>query len=104
LSSLKRENFAKSAIFRRVVLTIAILTIIDVAVGGLSDLLQSINLFYGKSSLTIASDLAFTEGAVAFFIGSLLALLSSGLKLREKAMMIIGVSMIGISVVFGIFT
>ena len=62
----------------------------------------SIDYFSHKSSLRIASDLAFIEGATVFFVGALMAFYRSSFSLNVKALIIIGIAMIGLSVVFGI--
>jgi hypothetical protein len=94
---------ARYAIIQKILLTIAVLTAADFATGWLSDLLKGASFPYGRSSLALASDLAFAEGAFIFLVGSILALISSGFKLREKALISIGACMFGISMVFGIF-
>jgi len=62
-----------------------------------------IEYFSHKSSMRIASDLAFIEGAAIFFVGAIMAFYRSTLSSTAKALMIIGIATIGLSVLFGIF-
>jgi len=62
-----------------------------------------IEYFSEKSFTRIASDLAFVEGAVIFFVGALVAFFRSSFSSTPKKFMIVGAAMIGLSVVFGIF-
>jgi hypothetical protein len=61
-----------------------------------------IEYFSHKSSMRIASDLAFIEGAAIFFVGAVMAFYRSSFSSTVKALMIVGIAMIGLSVMFGI--
>ncbi len=78
-----------------------ILSISDVLLG-LFGVYVSVGYFSGKTITRIASDLAFLEGAVVFCAGSVMAFYRSRLSSRYLIPMIVGVSMIAISVVFGL--
>jgi len=93
----------KSVIFKRVLLISVILLVIDVFIGVLSSLFHDVGFFSQKSSARVASDLAFLEGAVILLVGAVAAFFSFKPSLREMALMLIGVVMIVISVVFGMF-
>lgn len=79
-----------------------VLSMADVSLGVFFGLFFPIGYFSGKTIARIASDLAFLEGTVIFFLGSLLAFFHSGLSSRMIILMIVGAAMIGLSVVFGL--
>jgi hypothetical protein len=93
----------KSVILKRLLLTSAILLVVDISIGALSGLFHNVKFFSQKSGARVASDLAFLEGAVILFVGAVAAFFSSKPGLREMALIIIGVVMFGMSVVFGMF-
>jgi len=81
-----------------------ILSIIDVSIGVFFGLFLPIGYFSKKSITRIASDLAFVEGAVIFFIGAFIAFLRSTLSSSAKALIIIGAATIGLSIAFGMLS
>jgi endonuclease V-like protein UPF0215 family len=89
---------------RTVLLPTAVLLAADVVAGVFFGLFFQEGYFSGKSITRIVSDLAFVEGAVVFFAGALLAFFHSSLSLRVKALMVLGAAMVGLSVVFGVFS
>jgi hypothetical protein len=96
-----RLNLGLHTLFGRLFLAMSILSIADVFLGVLFAQFFPVGYFSQKSITRIASDLAFVEGAVFFFVGALVAFFRSRLSSALKALMIIGVAMIGLSVVFG---
>ncbi len=86
---------------RNIALPLAVLSIVDLIAGVFSVLFFPIGYFAGKPVTRIASDLAFVEGALIFFVGALMAFFHSDQTSRMKALMIVGVAMIVVSVVFG---
>jgi polyferredoxin len=91
-------------LLRRLLLVIAILLIVDASLGAFLELTSPIGYFSGKSVARIVSDLAFVEGATFFFAGTLLAFMRSNLSSSNKALLVIGASLLGLSVVFGLFS
>ena len=92
------------AFLRGIIVALAILSIVDVASAALVGSFFSTGYFSGKSISRIVSDLAFVEGAAIFFIGGLLAFFHSSLSRRAIALLILGACLIGLSVLFGVFS
>jgi hypothetical protein len=95
-------NLDLPALFGRILLVTAVLSISDVSIGILAYAGFPVGYFSQKSIARIASDLAFVEGAVIFFVGALMAFFRSSFSSNVKVLMIVGAAMIGLSVVFGI--
>jgi hypothetical protein len=95
-------NLSAHTLLGRFFLATSILSIADVFLGFLFAEFFPFGYFSQKSITRIASDLAFVEGAVIFFVGALIAFFRSKITSTLKAMMIIGAAMVGLSVVFGI--
>jgi hypothetical protein len=88
----------------RVLSVMAVLLLVDIVAGVFFGLFFQIGYFSGKSIVRIVSDFAFIEGAVVFFAGAVLAFFGSSFSWRIKALMVLGASMVGLSVVFGVFS
>jgi hypothetical protein len=84
-----------------IAVSLTVLSIVDLVAGVFSVLFFPIGYFAGKSVTRIASDLAFVEGALLFFVGALMAFIHSHRTSRMKALMIVGAAMFMVSVVFG---
>jgi hypothetical protein len=111
-------NLDLHTVFGRILLVMSVLSITDFSIGVFFGLIlpwmplrpYSIALFSAipigyfsqKSFTRIASDLAFIEGAVIFFVGAIMAFFRSSFSSAVKVLMIVGAAMIGLSVVFGI--
>jgi hypothetical protein len=87
----------------RVLLSLAILSAANAAIGIFFGLFFPVGYFSEKSVPRIISDLAFVEGATFFLAGALSAFYGSRVSLRAKLLMVIGASMLGICVGFGAF-
>jgi hypothetical protein len=81
---------------------LTVLSIVDLIAGVFSMLFFPIGYFAGKSAVRIASDLAFIEGALIFFVGALMAFVYSEQTSRMKALIIIGGALIVVSILFGV--
>lgn len=92
------------ALVKTVLVALGILSAVDAAIGALFILFFPVGFFADKTFIRVISDLAFVEGAGIFLVGALFAFLSSNITKRIVALMIVGVSMIGISVVLGAFS
>jgi hypothetical protein len=97
-------NSGRYTFLRAAFLVLAVLTIADVAAGVLFGLLLPVGYFSGKSITRIVSDIAFVEGAFIFFAGALLAFFHSPISWHAKVLMVVGAAMVGLSVVFGVFS
>lgn len=82
-------------------LVMTVLCVADVIIGAFFMLFFPIGYFSGKSMVRIASDLAFLEGAVIFFLGALMAFVRSIISSKVKALVVVGAAMVGFSVIFG---
>jgi predicted membrane protein len=89
---------------RRIILAIAVLSIIDVVAGAFFWVFYPTGYFSGKSLPRIVSDLTFIEGAAIFFAGGLLAFFNSNLSPRAIALLVVGASTMGLSVLFGVLS
>jgi len=91
-------------LFRRIILALIVLLIVNVVAGAFFWVFFPTGYFTGKSLLRIVSDLTFIEGAAIFFLGGLLAFYNSNVSPRAIAMLVIGASTMGLSVLFGVFS
>lgn len=82
----------------------AVLSIVDVVVGVFFWVFFPTGYFSGKLIPRIVSDLTFVEGAAIFFVGGLLAFFHSNLSPRARALLVVGASMVGLSVLFGVLS
>jgi hypothetical protein len=89
---------------RKVILVLAVLSIADVVAGAFFWLLYPAGYFSGKSFARIVSDLTFVEGAAIFFLGGLLAFFRSNLSPHAIALLVVGASTMGLSVLFGVLS
>lgn len=87
----------------RVLSVLAILLTTNVVLGVVFGLFFPIGYFAEKSVSRIVSDLTFIEGAAIFFAGAILAFSYSRIGSRVKALMIVGASMIVVSIGVGTF-
>jgi hypothetical protein len=90
-------------IVERILLALAVLLAANAVVAGFFYVFFPVGYFSEKSVPRIISDLCFLEGAVLFFGGALSVFFHSPVSLRAKALMVIGASMFGLSVCFGVF-
>jgi hypothetical protein len=97
-------NLGLDTLVGRFLLAMSILSIADVSIGVFFGLFFPVGYFSQKSIARIASDLAFVEGSVIFFVGAILAFYRSTLSSSVKALMIIGATTIGLSIVFGMLS
>ena len=97
-------NLGRYTFLRVAFLVLAVLSIVDVVAGVLFGLFLPVGYFSGKSIIRIVSDIAFVEGALIFFAGALLAFFYSNLSWHVKVLMVVGAAMMGLSVVFGVFS
>jgi hypothetical protein len=93
----------KLLFLKRVFLVVGVLSLVNFFLGGVFSFFVNFGYFYSKSWLRIASDLAFVEGAVIFFVGAVLAFFFADLSFRNVFLMVVGAVMFGLSVLFGIF-
>lgn len=98
-----KNTLMRNVVLKKILLTLAVLSIADLGIGMSAGLFHGIGFFPEKSECRLASDLAFVEGATILFIGSIMAFHSRNVKLREIAVTTVGAIMIGLAVVFGIF-
>jgi len=105
LSELDGKGFEvlQRAFLKRVLLILGVLLTVNMILSLLAGALFPIGYFSNKSVPRIMSDLAFIEGAAVFFLGALFAFSYSNVTLRVKTLIVIGASMIAISVGFGAF-
>jgi len=89
---------------RRVILVLAVLSIVDVVAGAFFWAFHPTGYLSGKSFPRIISDLTFVEGAAIFFVGGLLAFFRSNLSPRAIALLVVGASTMGLSVLFGVLS
>jgi nitric oxide reductase large subunit len=107
---LRHPNFSEET--RKILLVVLFLLVLDVLTSLLAPYVsESVAFFSGKSGAHVLSDLLFLEGAVIFLIGALLfsrmfetkRTLDSGSKhvTLGVLLMIIGLGMIGLSIIIG---
>lgn len=94
----------RHTLLRRVILAMGVLLIADAVASAFIELFFPTGYFSGKSIPRIVSDLAFVEGAAIFFVGGLLAFFHSNLSPRAITLLIVGASMVGLSVLFGVLS
>jgi hypothetical protein len=94
---------AQRSLFGRVFLALAILSAANVAIAVFFALYLQVGYFSEKSIARIISDLAFVEGSTSLFVGAILAFFRPSVSRLAKVLMVVGVSMIVISVGFGAF-
>jgi len=88
---------------KNIAAALAVLSLINALIGLLSIQFFPFGFFAHKPIMSVVSDLAFVEGAAIFFVGALLAFVSSHLSRRISTLIMVGAAMIGISIIFGIF-
>lgn len=88
---------------RRVLLVLAVLLAANMILSIFLGVLFPVGYFSYKSVPRILSDLTFVEGAAIFFLGTVFAFSYSKITLRMKTLIVIGASMIAMSVGFGVF-
>jgi len=99
----QKPDFAQKAFVKKLLLILVVLLTANIAVASFFGILFPVGYFSGKSVPRIISDLMFVEGAALFFLGAILAFSYSRVSLNMKTLMILGASMIGISMGFGAF-
>jgi len=97
-------TFLRRINLRRIILAVTLLSLADVTSGVFFGLFFPMGYFSDKSITRIASDLAFVEGAATFFAGALFAFFYSNISSRVVVLMVTGAAMMGLSVLFGVFS
>lgn len=98
---IERLKLASFLVFKKFLLALGVLLVIDVILGVSSQCLQGVEYFYGKSVARVISDFAFVEAAVVFFVGAFSAFYSLGFRSRELKLVAFAAVMLCVSAVAG---
>lgn len=99
----EKSDVVQKAFIKRLLLLLAVSLVANIVLASFFGILFPVGYFSDKSVPRIISDLMFVEGASLFFLGAILAFSYSRVSLHMKTLMILGASMIGISIGFGAF-